>query len=1055
MRRSMAVCCWLVVFPFTASALGLGDISLNSALNQPFSAEIPVTSYEDSDLKDLKVSLASTATFDRYGLDLPLFLQDFEFAVAQSASGKPVVRVSSLRPVSEPFVTLLLDIKWSSGRLLREYTVLLDPPLFESEPVQSGVAAPAMTPTETVVAESASSGEVTRSAPPVSAPAPAPAPASAPVSARAPRPVAETPAAAAVTPSGDYAVQRRDTLWSIANRVRGSTDLTVNQVMLALYRANPEAFLGNINRLKAGAILRVPERSQLGELTPGEATAAVREQNAALSQPAGAQAAAAPARLTLVAPDSDGEGNAASADAPVAGATSAVESALDAAARSVESEQMRGRIAELEGELSESQRLIEARSAELAALQRRIQVLESREAAAGMDTAALDSVIIDDGVLVESDAPAEVATDEPSVFADEAVEDADVAAAADPVEPMAADDAGIPDAVTTVPAREESSFFGDLLSSIWFWISAAVVLLLALFIARRRATDADDDIDADATGGGWEAAAADADHEETMRDIEALTQPEESILVEEGTVGDRDGTSQLESLLDDFEDEAGSDANKTSQLSPIDDNVDTETPLEKTISTGPLNLDQADPVAEAEFHMAYGLYDQAAELLEAALESEPDNRAYRVKLIEVFFVWENREGFLKHATLLHDAIADDSDSDWNKVVILGKQLCADAALFSGAETAAPSSDSLDFEMSDVGDTELDFTLAGNDLPALSEDALSSGSDSSSDDVLDFDLGSEFDAGDDEVALDLGDDDFERGFEDDADTGAVTVESPTVEANRGDFADGESELDTLETPTIESPAVDHGDDDDELDIDLGEDLIDDAASTMETPTIESPMNEPTLESPTLESAGAGGETTEMPALDMEEFDPEELDFDLGGADDLDVDLSGLGDEDDDADDATLVADMATAQDDDDATLVADSADLEAEIEAELETQAGEVSSDTVEQPQIDTAEVELGDTAEQPAMVDAGHVDFDLSMDGTESEADDDVATAIQEASLPEDATMTEVGTKLDLARAYIDMGDPDGARSILDEVLEEGAVEQQQEARQLLEELGD
>ncbi len=1026
MRRSMAVCCWLVVFPFTASALGLGDISLNSGLNQPFSAEIPVTSYEESDLKDLKVSLASTATFDRYGLDLPLFLQDFEFAVAQSASGKPVVRVSSLRPVSEPFVTLLLDIKWSSGRLLREYTVLLDPPLFESEPVQSGVATPAMTPADTMVAESSSSGEVTRSAPPpVSAPTAAPAPAPAPASLQGSQAIAETPASAAVTPSGDYAVQRRDTLWSIANRVRGSTDLTVNQVMLALYRANPEAFLGNINRLKAGAILRVPERSQLGELTPGEATAAVREQNAAVNQPAGAQATAKPARLTLVAPDGDGEGDAASADAPVSGTTSDVESALDAAARSVESEQMRGRIAELEGELSESQRLIEARSAELAALQRRIQVLESREAAAGMDTEALDSVIVDDGVLVESDAPAEGVTDEPSVFADEAVDEADIAAA-DPAEPMVADDAGMPDAVTTVPAREESSFFGDLLSSIWFWISAAVVLLLALFIARRRAADADDDIDADATGGGWEAAAADADHEETMRDIEALAQPEESILVEEGTVGDTDGTSQLESLLDDFEDDADSVANKTAQLSPVDDSVDTETPLEKTISTGPLNLDQADPVAEAEFHMAYGLYDQAAELLEAALESEPDNRAYRVKLIEVFFVWENREGFLKHATLLHDTIADDSDSDWNKVVILGKQLCADAALFSGAETAAPSSDSLDFEMSDVGDTELDFTLAGNDVPALSEDALSSGSGSSSSgDVIDFDLGSEFDASDDDVALDLGDD--------------------------------ESGLDTLETPTIESPAVNHGDDDadddDELDIDLGEDLIDDAASTMETPTIESPMNEATLESPTLESAGAGGETTEMPALDMEDFDPEDIDFDLGGADDLDVDLSGLGD-DDDADDATLVADMAAAQDDDDATLVADSADLEAEIEAELEAQAGEVSSDTVEQPQIDTADVELGDTAEQPAM-DAGHVDFDLSMDGTESEADDDVATAIQEASLPEDATMTEVGTKLDLARAYIDMGDPDGARSILDEVLEEGAVEQQQEARQLLEELGD
>jgi len=1061
----MAVFCWLVIFPFTASALGLGDISLNSALNQPFSAEIPVDSYEDSDLKDLKVSLASDATFKRYGLDLPIFLQDFEFAVAQNSAGDPVVRVSSLRPVSEPFVTLLLDIKWSSGRLLREYTVLLDPPLFESEPVQTSVTTPATSQPETVVEESASSGEVMRSAPAVSAPAVS----SAPAPVRAPRPaVAESVAPA---PSGNYSVQRRDTLWSIANRVRANSDLTVNQVMLALYRANPEAFLGNINRLKAGAILRVPERSQLGELTPTQATAAVREQNAALSQPAVTTPAAEPARLTLVAPDADTDGTAASTETQVSGTTSDVDTALDAAARSVETEQMRGRIADLESELSESQRLVEARSAELAALQRRIQVLESREAAAGIDTEALDEGIVDDGVLVESDTAVEEPAD--AVFADEAADEPAAESAVAGADSTATDDAVVADPTTTVPMREESSFFGDLFGSLWFWISAAVVLLLALFVARRRST-ADDDFDADATGGGWEAAAADADHEETMRDIEALAEPDESFVVEEGTVGeaaaqgaDADGTAQLESLLDGFDDEddaAGVDANKTAQLSPVDDGVDTETPLEKTISTGPLNLDQADPVAEAEFHMAYGLYDQAAELLETALESEPDNRSYRVKLIEVFFVWENREGFLKHATQLHDAVADDSDSDWNKVVILGKQLCPDEVLFSGAETAAPDSDSLDFEMSDVGDTELDFTLAGSDVPVLDEDALSSSDSESSDDSeLDFDIGSDFDAADDDIALDLSEDDFEKGFEDDADTGAVTVESPTVSTDMSD-ADADGGPDTLETPTIESPAVEHGDADDdtgdELDLDLGEELIDDAASTMETPTIESAMNEPTLESPTLESAGAGGETTEMPALDEAAFDSEDIDFDLGGADDLDVDLSGLADDDDDA---TLVADVVTAPDEDavddgtedDETLVADSADLEAEIEAELEAQAGELNSDTVEQPQIDSSDVELGDTAEQPAMVDIGSVDFDLNMDGTESEADDDVATAIQEASLPEDATMTEVGTKLDLARAYIDMGDPDGARSILDEVLEEGAVEQQQEARQLLEELGD
>ncbi len=1062
MRRSMAVFCWLVVFPFTASALGLGDISLNSALNQPFAAQIPVESYSDTDLKDLKVALASEATFDRYGLDKPAFLQDFAFSVTQSAAGAPVIQVRSERPVSEPFVTLLLDIRWASGRLLREYTVLLDPPLFESEPVQTSIAAPAVSRADAPPAQTDSSGAVVRST--------APAPARAPAATPAPAPVTSAPAGArqpAPQPlSGSYSVQRRDTLWSIANRVRGDRDLTVNQVMLALYRANPEAFLGNINRLKAGAILRVPADSQLAELTPQEATSAVRQQNAALSQAAPATPAAEPARLTLVAPGEQEDGAATASGQPAAAGDA--ERALDAAARGIEAENLRGRIGELETELSDSKRLIEARDAELAALQRRIQVLESRDGE--VPAAAADELPADDGVFVDTDEADAAAADEP-LFADETAADATADAAADAEqEAAAADVAAEPaaaDPTTTVPTRtEEPSFFGALLGNLWFWVSAAVVLLLALFVARRRQSGADDEFDAAATGGDWESAAVDADHEETMRDLEAMPKPEASMVVEEGSMDDAvasrgaatsDATSQLENLLD-FGDEdddlvaaPDADAGATAQLTPLDDGADTETPLEKTISTGPLNLDQADPVAEAEFHMAYGLYDQAAELLESALQSEPDNRAYLVKLIEVFFVWENREGFLKHATALREAVSDDSDSDWNKVVILGKQLCPDEDIFSGAATAAPTADSMDFELTEAGgdavDAELDFTLGGTDVPALSEDSLA-GEDADSDAELDFDLGGDFDDQEsDDLALNLGDDD-------------------STDSEGGD---------TLETPTIESPAVPHEDaadesDDSEVDLDLGEELIDDSAATMETPTIESPMNEPTLESPTLETAGAGGETTEMPALDADAFDAGDIDLHLGGADDLDVDLSGLGEDSEDTaempaesgadddlpgdDDETLLADVSDVTDDE--TLVADSSDLEAEIDAELDAQLdvqGNEDSDTVEQPKIDPAEVELGDTAEQPAMTEAGgDVDFDLGM---EADAEDDIATAIQEASLPEDATMTEVGTKLDLARAYIDMGDPDGARSILSEVLDEGADEQQQEARQLLEELGD
>ena len=121
------------LLPLTAGALGLGEITLRSALNQPFVAEIPVTADSADELNQLTVQLAPAATFERFGLDRPRFLEDLSFQVQREGS-RAVVRVTSTQPVSEPFISLLLDVGWPQGRLLREYTVLLDPPAFAAGP---------------------------------------------------------------------------------------------------------------------------------------------------------------------------------------------------------------------------------------------------------------------------------------------------------------------------------------------------------------------------------------------------------------------------------------------------------------------------------------------------------------------------------------------------------------------------------------------------------------------------------------------------------------------------------------------------------------------------------------------------------------------------------------------------------------------------------------------------------------------------------------------------------------------------------------------------------
>lgn len=961
MRRSVvAVLLALFAVPHTLLALGLGEISLQSALNEPFAAEIPVESFTPADFDSLQVQLASGDTFARYGIDQPAFLQGFRFETKRNAGGGAVVRVTSLRPVSEPFVTVLLDARWASGRLLREYTVLLDPPVYTSQPVASGVMTPA---------------SPRAAAPVLPAPAPAIAP---PPPALAAAPIA---ASAAVVPreqplvSDNYRVQQRDTLWGIAQRARSDSGLTTNQVMLALYQANPEAFMGNINRLKAGAILRIPPQDELAAILPQAAAAEVREQHAQFSGGL-ASAASEPARLQLVPPADE---------SPTSVGTDAAASVSSGLGSAEAGQQLRGRIGELEQALGESQRLLQVRDSELQVLQRRLAAMEQQASGAGEIPAEpfadeLTEVAQQPRLPLPGDAP-ELTADELPVA--ELAADGAAADTATELEPPVAQVRPDPLMVVAAPERPSGSFFGNLLGNIWLWLGAAAVVLLALFVARWRKQAAVVDQSGDwrmepEAGADATVVEGDRDYAETIREFRNVPPDDTGILVEEDSgQGDTSRNDVVDFLPGETEEDLFADPFAAG---------DVEAPLEKTISTGAaLNLDQADPIAEAEFHMAYGLYDQAAELLERSLAKQPTNRAFRTKLIEVYFVWENRQGFMKQARLLHDAVSDSSDSDWTKVAILGKQLCPDEALFQGAATPMP--DSMDFELDDAGGTELDVLL-GDDQANGFDSAVDHG------------------RADDELGIDFGD--FGTGVAD------------KLELDISERADS----DTLETPTVQNwidePTVESAS--------LGDNESDLGAVTMETPTLENPMNEPTLESPTLESVGAAGATSEMPALNLDEFNPADIDFGLGGTDDLDVDLSGITDVDGEAD-ATLLA----------------------ELDISFDDLPEEEASDTVEQPHV---EAESGDTAEQPAILSGRKMDIDLNFEDDDVEVD--ISTAIAPAGmLPDDATMTEVGTKLDLARAYIDMGDPEGARSILNEVLDEGGTEQQQEARQLLEELDD
>ena len=124
----------ILLFASQVFALGLGEIRLESALNEPLRAQIELIGATEEEIASLKVELASSDAFARYGLDRPGWLADIDFAVQQNSAGEPVIGVSTLGPVTEPFVTVLIEANWSRGRVLREYTVLLDPPTFAPPP---------------------------------------------------------------------------------------------------------------------------------------------------------------------------------------------------------------------------------------------------------------------------------------------------------------------------------------------------------------------------------------------------------------------------------------------------------------------------------------------------------------------------------------------------------------------------------------------------------------------------------------------------------------------------------------------------------------------------------------------------------------------------------------------------------------------------------------------------------------------------------------------------------------------------------------------------------
>ncbi len=986
MVRKIAFSIWLtlLIVPFSAQGLGLGEITLNSALNQPLDADIELLSVEREDLATLTATMASDDLFARYGLDRASFLNSISLDIRSPSADRHVIHVSSSRSISEPFVTMLIELNWGRGRMLREYTVLLDPPVFAAQPAQPAPTPVAPTPRATT----GTTGTVVRIPQPVAEPE------SMPVS----RPPAMPSALPAAGRPDEYMVQRNDTLWELSRDLRPA-GTEINQMMIAMFRANPEAFYGNINRLKAGVILRIPDSVDMAGINRAAANAEVRRQMAEWRGGSFVSGAEDRGRLKLVPADSGSLGG-----AGAAGADEAL--AQELADQTTENLLLRNQIEELSGRLEEQERLLQVRDSELA-------MLQSQAAA---------RLAADDTEIPVDDEPA---TAEP-VAADDAAAVADTTADL-PADTTVADSATtVTRPVPTVISRPRSSpslldRVTDLAGNQWLWIGLGVVVLAmgGLIFARRRREEAvlmeaivaDEQYASDERGTG------------TARIQTIKPETDDSFVVEESVAPEVDPFA--DTIAEEDEEEAVEVDLETTMPGVEVDLTD----VDQTISGDTqINLEGADPMAEADFHMAYGLYDQAADLVQKALDKDPERNDFRNKLAEIFFVWGNKDSFLDTAQYLHDHQEQMAEGEWDKIVIMGRQIDPDSHLFteeSGAGTVGVVD--MPLEETKVSEVDVDLLMGADDDEDQAAEAT------------------EFD----DVFADVADDDAGDLLGTDAGEGDELDVSGLAAAELGKeegITAAEDEIDDLEATSQTA----------ELNIDdlgLGDEL--DATGTMQIVDLED-QEEPAKES--------GQETEQIRIQALKESAEEGLDFELG--DEVEAAAIDPGqtaqmpklsmDEDEDDDEEKMFSDVFG---EDDESRISDNLDLDIGVDFDSTDK-----DDTLAQTTEMTREMEAvdeGDDLEHtgtmrlpdPAPTDATGM-HDVTGIHEAIIVDEDYTGTIKLPDADSEAeTMSEVGTKLDLARAYVDMGDPDGARSILDEVLEEGNEQQKVEAQALLDSL--
>jgi pilus assembly protein FimV len=1066
--RQLVLACGLtslVLSPYV-SALGLGEVKLKSTLNQPLEAEVKLLDTRDLTAEQILVALASPADFERNGVDRLFFYTEFQFQVDLTAADGPKVVITSRSPVREPYLNFLIEARWTAGRLLREYTLLMDLPTFDEERptpvVQRAVTQTTQQRAATSSPRSATSSGFTGES----------------------RQPARQPSL-----SGDeYQVRNNDTLWEIALRARPDSSVSVHQSMMALYRANPEAFInGNINRLRRGQVLRVPDASEMKSLNRSEAVSqfaqATGDSDLGAQLNASRRTSAArtestevSGRVKLAAPSSGAAGSGQGSGAND-GAGKALESELAVTLEELdkskaENTELSSRVKDLEAQIETMERLVEVSNEKLRAL----QVSAEQSATVSPETQISEPPV----------AVVEPVTDVAAVAISEAA--ASSVAAMVPPQPT-------PPKKVIVPPKPEPTL-ADIAIENAPWIGLGVLGLAgAGYFAYRRRKQAEEE------------QAEDLDHDAFAMD---------------------DSVHEHEAVADDT-----NRLNESDEISLFNESNETTAVAE----TG-------DVVGEADIYIAYGKLDQAEEMLLNGLQKDPDSADIRMKLLEVYSQQQNASAFDKHyaallplaggvllarASELRAGIADAGEFD-PAPAVASQADNADVDQFSlddfnlddDSSTAptAVASDSTNFDFDlDLDDDELNPAQAMTDTPTkevgefeldLDDDlTVESEADDLSELVFALDsIETETLAEDVEAKAPSIDHEFNFELDDDFELGELAKESSTElvpeEPESLDVSEDDFNLD-MDVDDVDLAALDH--EMESLDVDFDEDLLDagllseggsivksaddefalDLEGDVELSSAEplrddiSPSKLSLTDDLDLSEASTDFEldedladfgvedTAEKQVVDLDDdngaFAEVSADESLPGFEPEDDDTFSLEDEalaDSDFDLAALESDLGelsefTEPADAELTVDDDLIDLELQDEIPSQSEAAQASPLVIaDEFDLVSGEEELDEDLFAQALSDfSGESDeIDLNEFSSDEAALADLSDDDMDAELDFLADADEAATKLDLARAYIDMGDSEGAKDILSEVLGEGTDDQRKEANELLGRIG-